>query len=63
MEFVYFQPPGMDPKYCEVGSLNGDYIFYLNEPCKVLIKEVKIINKQNVYYDKREQEYKVKKRT
>ena len=56
MEIIYFQPPGIKPQYCEVGMISEtdkDYIWYLNEPCKILISDVKIIPKENVVYDKK----------
>jgi len=56
MNTVYFQPPGIKPEFCEVGMISEtdkDYIWYLNEPCKILISEVKIIDKENVIYDKK----------
>ena len=56
METIYFQPPGIKPQYCEVGiisEIDKDYIWYLNEPCKILISDVKIIPKENVVYDKK----------
>lgn len=56
MEAIYFQPPGINPKYCEVGTISEtdkDYIWYLDEPCKILISEVKIISKENVIYDRK----------
>ena len=59
MQPIYFQPKGINPKYCEVGMIHEsdpNYIWYLNEPCKVLISEVKIIPKENVYYDKKSSE-------
>jgi hypothetical protein len=55
MEPIYFQPPGMDPKYCEVGMIHEtdpNYIWYLDEPCKILISEVKIIPKESVIVQK-----------
>lgn len=55
METVYFQPKGIKPEYCEVGIVHEtdkDYIWYLNEPCKVLISEVKIIPKEKVIVQK-----------
>jgi hypothetical protein len=55
MATIYFQPPGIRPQYCEVGTIletDKDYIYYLDEPCKILISEVKIIDKENVVYDK-----------
>ncbi len=58
-ETIYFQPKGINPKYCERGIIHEsdpNYIWYLNEPCKVLISEVKIIPKENVYYDKKSRE-------
>jgi len=51
MTAVYFQPPGINPKYCEVGTIletDKDYIYYLDEPCKILISEVKIIDKDKI---------------
>lgn len=56
-ETVYFQPPGISPKYCEIGIImdsDPDYISYLNEPCKILKSEVKIIPAENVRYDKKQ---------
>ena len=56
MNVVYFQPPNINPKYCEVGMIletDPDYICFLNEPCKVLIIEVKIIDKKNVRFNKK----------
>ena len=56
MNTVYFQPKGINPKYCEVGMIsetNPEYIWYLDEPCKILIIEVKIIEKENVIFDKK----------
>jgi len=56
MDIIYFQPHGIKPEYCEAGIIHEsdkDYIWYLNEPCKVLISEVKIIPKEKVYYDKK----------
>ena len=49
MNTVYFQPIGIKPQYCEVGMISEtdpDYIWYLDEPCKILISEVKIIDKE-----------------
>ena len=63
MNTIYFQPKGINPKYCEVGMISEtdtDYIFYLNEPCKILISEVKIIDKENVIFDKKNRMLKVK---
>ena len=55
MNVVYFQPPGISPKYCEVGIISEsdpDYIWYLDEPCKILVSEVKIIDKDKVVVQK-----------
>jgi len=60
METIYFQPPGIKPQCCEVGMISKtdpEYIWYLNEPCKILISEVKIIPKENVIYDKKTKSY------
>ena len=48
METIYFQPPGIRPQFCVAGYISEtdkEYIFYLDEPCKILISEVKIIPK------------------
>lgn len=53
-DIIYFQPKGINIKYCEAGIIginDEDYIWYLNEPCKILKSEVKIIPKENVKYD------------
>ncbi len=57
MNTVYFQPPGINPKYCEVGMIcetDPEYVWYLEEPCKILISEVNIIPKERVRYDKKQ---------
>lgn len=62
MNTIYFQPPGMNPKYCEAGIIletDPNYIHYLDEPCKVLISEVKIIDKENVTFDKKNRLYQI----
>lgn len=56
MNTVYFQPKEINPKYCEAGMISEtdpEYIWYLDEPCKILISEVKIIEKENVIFDKK----------
>jgi hypothetical protein len=60
METIYFQPPGIKPQFCEVGMISNtdtEYIWYLDEPCKVLISDVKIIPKENVTYDLKSRSY------
>lgn len=55
MEIIYFQPPDINPEYCERGIImpsHPNYIHYLDEPCMVLISEVKIIDKENVVIQK-----------
>ena len=55
MSVVYFQPKGINPKYCERGMISEtdpEYIWYLDEPCKILISDVKIIPKENVIIEK-----------
>lgn len=64
MNTVYFQPPGIKPQYCEVGMISEtdpEYIWYLDEPCKILISEVKIIDKENVIFDKKSRLIRVRK--
>ncbi len=61
---VFFQPPGIKPEYCEAGMISEsdpDYIWYFDEPCKVLIRDVKLIPAENVEYNKKSNLYKVKK--
>lgn len=61
---IYFQPKGIRPQYCEVGMISEtdpDYIWYLDEPCKILLSEVKIIDKENVYYNKKSRSHEIKK--
>ena len=56
MTVVYFQPKNINPKYCERGTIpenDPEYIWHLDEPYKILISEVKIIDKENVTYNKR----------
>ena len=62
METIYFQPPGIKKEYCEAGMISEtdkDYIWYFDEPCKILISNVKTIPKENVVYDKKNRFYKV----
>ncbi len=66
MNTVYFQPKGISPKYCEAGMISEtdpEYIWYLDEPCKILISEVKIIPKDEVFYDKKRRMYIIKNKT
>ncbi len=60
MNTIYFQPPGIKKEYCEVGMIHETdpkYIWYLNEPCKILISEVKIIPLEQVTYDHKHKLY------
>ena len=60
---IYFQPKGIKPKYCEAGMIHEsdpEYIWYLDEPCKISLSEVEIIPKENVTYDKKSRSYVVK---
>jgi hypothetical protein len=62
-DVIYFQPPDINPKYCEAGILginDEDYIWYLDEPCKVLISEVTIISNKDVVYNNKSRLYEVK---
>ena len=62
MNKVYFQPIGIKPQYCEIGMIHEtdkEHIWYLGEPCKILISEVKIIPKENVFYDLKSKSYKI----
>lgn len=56
MNITYFQTKTMNPKYCEAGTIfehDPEYIHHLDEPYKILISEVKIIDKENVTYNKK----------
>lgn len=60
---VYFQPPNINPKYCEAGMISEtdpDYVWYLDEPCKILLSEVTIIPKEKVWYNKKKRWYEIK---
>lgn len=60
---IYFQPPGINPNYCESGIISDTdplYIWYYNEPCKILISDVKIISSEDVIYDQKNKIHKVK---
>lgn len=64
MDVIYFQPPGIRLQFCEVGMIHEsdpEYIWYLDKPCKILISEVNIIDKDKVEYNKKERVYKIKK--
>jgi hypothetical protein len=64
MNTIFFQPKGIKPEYCEIGMINEkdpDYIWYLDEPCKILKSAVKIIENENVIFDKKSNLYKLKK--
>lgn len=57
MNTVYFQPPNINKQYCEAGMISEtdpNHIWYLDEPCKVLISEVTIIPKEQVIYNKKD---------
>ena len=63
MNTVYFQPKDIEPKYCEIGMISEtdpEYIWYLEEPCEILISEVKIIPEEQVIYNKKQRLYIVK---
>lgn len=60
MKTIYFQPKGINPKYCESGIIHEsdpEHIWCLDEPCKILISEVEIIQKENVTYDNKSRSY------
>jgi len=63
MNTVYFQPPNINKQYCEAGMISEtdpNHIWYLDEPCKVLISEVTIIPKEQVIYNKKDRLYYIK---
>ena len=66
MNIIYFQTKNINPKYCERGTILEDdpeYIWHLDEPYKILISEVKIIDKENVTYDRKTRLCHVKTKT
>jgi hypothetical protein len=63
MTIIFFQPKGIRPQYCEAGYISEtdkDYIWYLNEPCKIPISEVKIVPQYDVVYNYKKRLYEVK---
>ena len=51
---IFFQPPGIQPDFCEAGIIWSDdpqYVYHVFEPYKILISEVKIIPKEKVQRD------------
>ena len=57
-----FEKVWIHPKYCEAGIIletDPNYIHYIDEPCKVLISEVKIIEKENVTFNKKFRLYQI----
>jgi hypothetical protein len=55
LDTVYFQPKAMNKNYCEAGLIlesDKNYIYYLDEPCKILISEVEIIDKSRIVLQK-----------
>jgi hypothetical protein len=36
-----------------ISDTDPDYVWYLDEPCKILLSEVKLIPEENVIYDKK----------
>lgn len=66
MSTIFFQPPGIDKKYCEVGMIlksDPDYVHYVDEPCKIPINEIKIIDEENVIFNRKTRMYRVKEAT
>jgi hypothetical protein len=45
-----------------ISVTDPDYIWYYDEPCKILISDVKIIPKENVIYDKKKRLYIIKEK-
>jgi hypothetical protein len=63
METVYFQTKNIDKKYCEFGiftEIQSEYIYSYSNQEKILLKDVKIIDKANVYFDWKIKKYCVK---
>jgi hypothetical protein len=53
---IYFQPEGINPEFCEIGMLvesDPDHVWYLDEPCKSPLSDVKIVPKEKVSFDKK----------
>ena len=45
---IYFQPPGIKPNYYEVGVIEDEYIYYRDEPCKILLSEVRVLSEEEM---------------
>jgi hypothetical protein len=66
MKTIYFQPKGINPKFCEAGVIHesdNESIRYLSEPCKISINDVKIIPNESVAYDEKNGLYLVREST
>ena len=66
MKTIYFQPKGINPKFCEAGVIHesdNESICYLGEPCKISINDVKIIANESVTYDEKNGLYLVREST
>lgn len=64
VEYIYFQTTGMRQELCEIGMItenDKDYIWYLNEPCKILKTEVLIIPEDKVTFIKKSRELRINK--
>jgi hypothetical protein len=43
-----------------ISETDPNYIWYLDEPCKILVSAVKIIDTANVFYNKKSRSHEVK---
>ena len=49
MSTIYFQPKGINPRFCEVGMISEtdkDYIWYLNEILISLTANVRVLGEE-----------------
>ena len=63
MKTIFFQTKVLKPEYCEIGMIeeeNPTHVYYLDEPCKMPIDEIDIIEKDFVGYDKKKKLYYIK---
>lgn len=42
-----------------ISETDPNYIWYLDNTCKILLSEVKIIDKENVYYNKKSRSHEI----
>lgn len=60
---LFFVTKGLKKGHCLCGTIldfDKDYVYLLNEPCKIAISNVEIIPKENVVFDNKKGVYIIK---